>query len=269
MTDNVNGTPNTDFDLEYSEVVDKVVQPIPDDELTEKYRGKAPAEIARMHINAERKISQLGNELGSLRSKVDEVLRKDNVQTVQKEPQRPVTVDEIFKDPDAAIKQAVGGSDVARKADEAISKVDNMERVLALREFESRHPTFKNDLNDQAFQDWVLGNPARQELFRRADAFDVHSADALWQMWDENKELREIAAKREQAQQKRQQTLNAGKTVSDASTDSPSRGPTYSRAKLMELQIKAHGGDAAARAKWNDRAFQDELLKAYAEERVK
>ncbi len=273
MNDITNGTPTgvDDFDLEFKEVTERVTTPLAEDDLPEKYKGKTVAEVARMHMNAEKKLSQTGQELGTLRTLADQVLnlKKENVPQVPETPRKPITVDEIFADPDTAIRQTIGQSDVAKKAEEASSKVDNLERQLALREFEARHPSYKNDLQDPAFQDWVANNPARVELFRRADSFDVHSADALWQMWGEHNELANVKAKREQAQQKRREALDAGKTVSDASTDSPSKGPTYSRAKLMELQMKAHGGDPAARARWNDQAFQGELLKAYSEGRVR
>jgi len=266
-------TPSTgqaDFDLEFQEATEKVITPIPEDELPEKYQGKSASEIARMHINAEKRLSQMGNELGSLRSLTDQVLnlKKENV-AVPETPRKPVTVDEIFANPDKAILETIGTSDVARKADDAVARADNIEKQLALRDFESKHPSYKDDLSDTTFQDWVSGNSARVELFRRADGFDVTSADALWQMWDEYKQLKDVTSKREKAQERRQDVLKAGKTVADASTEQRPSGPTYSRAKLMELQMKAHSGDLSARMKWNDSVFQDELLKAYSEGRVR
>lgn len=261
---------SSDFDLEFKEVTEKVETPITEEELPEKYKGKSPAEIARMHMNAEKRLSQMGNELGSLRGLADQVLnlKKENVK-VPETPRKPVTVDEIFADPDKAIHETISHSDVAKKADDAVSRAENIERQLALRDFETKHPSYKSDLTDPSFQDWVTGNSARVELFRRADNFDVASADALWQMWGEYKQLQEVGQRREKAETKRREALNAGKTVSDASTDAPSRGPTYSRAKLMELQMKAHSGDLNARMKWNDKSFQDELLRAYSEGRVR
>jgi hypothetical protein len=274
MNDLTNGAPfssnENDFDLEFQDATEKVVTPKTEEELPEKYKGKSPVELAAMHMNAEKRLSQVGNELGTLRKLADKVLdlKKENAPPVP-EPRKPITVDEIFADPDKAIQQTIGQSEVARKAEEATTRVDDIERKLALREFESRHPSYKNDLTDPAFQDWVTGNAARVELFRRADNFDVASADALWQMWGEYRELSEVRQKREQAAKKRQDTLAAGKTVADASTTPSINGPTYSRAKLMELQTRVHSGDQAARAKWEDKTFQDELLRAYAEGRVR
>lgn len=270
---NDNTTPTDLFDLEYKEAVgdEPVPAAITEEELPEKYKGKSPVELAKMHMNAERRLSQQGNELGTMRRQVDQLLAikpKENV-SVPETPRKPLTVDEIFTDPDKAIRETLNTSEVARKAEEAAQRASNIEQQLALREFESRHPTYKQDLADEAFQEWVSGNNARLELFRRADSYDVASADALWQMWGEYKELSEINAKRQAAAEKRKQTLAAGKTISDASTDSPSKGPVYSRAKLMELQIRANQGDASARTKWNDAAFQNELLRAYSEGRVR
>lgn len=270
---NDNKTPTDLFDLEYQDVVgeEPVATVGTEEELPEKYKGKSTVELAKMHMNAEKRLSQQGNELGTIRRQVDQLLAikpKENV-SVPETPRKPLTVDEIFTDPDKAIRETLNTSDVARKAEEASQRANNIEQQLALREFESRHPTYRQDLSDEAFQEWVSNNPARLELFRRADGYDVASADALWQMWGEYKELSEINAKRQAAAEKRKQTLAAGKTISDASTESPARGPVYSRAKLMELQIRANQGDISARSKWNDKSFQDELLRAYSEGRVR
>ena len=45
--------------------------------------------------------------------------------------------------------------------------------------------------------------------------------------------------------------------------------PIYSRVKLMELHMKAINGDPAAKAKWEDPAFQNEYQLAHLENRVR
>lgn len=273
MNEPFNPTPSqADFDLEFKEATgDPVKTALDGTSLPEKYQGKSPEEIAEMHMNAEKRVSQLGNEVGQLRKLADQLLelKKENVKEPEKEPHKPVTVDEIFSDPDLAIRKTVESSGAAQKAQDAVSRVENIERQLALKAFESSYPTYKQDLSDSAFQDWVQANSARKELFRRADNFDVASAEALWQMWGEYKELKSITERREQAKNKRSEALSAARTVADSPIDTGSRSPVYSRAKLMELQTKATLGDTSARARWNDPAFQSELLKAYAEGRVR
>lgn len=261
-----------DFDLEFKEATgDPVKVALDGTSLPEKYQNKSPEEIAEMHMNAEKRVSQLGNEIGQLRKLADQLLelKKDNVKEPTFEPPKPVTVDEIFSDPDSAIKKTVESSGTARKADDAVQRVENIERQIALQSFESRYPSYKQDLSDAAFQSWIQANSARAELFRRADNFDVASADALWQMWGEYKELKSLTTKREEAKEKRKDALSAAKTVQDSPLDTGAKSPVYSRAKLMELQTKATLGDQSARAKWNDSAFQSELLRAYSEGRVR
>lgn len=264
-------SPQADFDLEFQEATAQPAKvAIEGDELPEKYQGKSPKEIAEMHMNAEKRLSQTGNELGQLRRLADQLLelKKDNVKE-RVEPPKPVTVDEIFADPENAIRKAVESSGVAKRANEAAERTENLERHLALQAFERSYPTYKQDLSDPAFQDWVTKNSARAELFRRADQYDVASADALWQMWGEYKELKSLTEKREAAKEQRRETIKAAKTVSDSPIDTGSKAPVYSRAKLMELQTQAHSGNQSARAKWNDQAFQAELLRAYSEGRVR
>lgn len=274
MNEPFNQTPSSqaDFDLEFKEVTgDPVKTALDGTSLPEKYQGKSPEEIAEMHMNAEKRVSQLGNEIGQLRKLADQLLelKKENVKEPEKEPQKPITVDEIFSDPDLAIRKTVESSGAAQKAQDAVSRVENIERQLAIQAFEGKYPSYKQDLSDSTFQEWVQANSARQELFRRADNFDVASADALWQMWGEYKELKSITERREQAKNKRIEALSAARTVADSPIDTGSRAPVYSRAKLMELQTKATLGDISARSRWNDPAFQSELLKAYAEGRVR
>ena len=267
MTDKV--TPNDDFDLEFKEATEKVVAPRTEEEVPEKYKGKSPLDIITMHQNAEKKISQLGNEIGQLRKLTDTVLelKKENVR--EPEPRKPLTVDEIFADPDQAIRKTFESSEVAKKSSEAVTRVDNLEKSLALEKFQSKHPSYQSDIADPTFQEWITANPARTELFRRADSYDVASADALWQMWGEYKELKSISEKREGAKERRTNAVRAGRTVPESSVDTEARSPIYSRAKLMELQVKAHQGDQAARMKINDPAFQTEMQRAYSEGRVR
>ena len=267
---NTNSTPSADFDLEFEEataVPDKAPQT--KGEVPEKYKGKDISAVIEMHQNLEHKLSSMGNELGQVRKLADTLLemKKENVE--EPKPRKPLTVDEIFADPDQAINATVASSDVAKDARDAKTRVDNIERQLALQKFENEYPDYRKDLSDPTFQNWVVANPARQELFRRADNYDTTSANALWQMWDEYRELREVSEKKEEAKTRRKKTIEAGKTVSEGSADVATRAPIYSRAKLMELRIKAEQGDLSARSKMNDPAFQEEMTKAYAEGRVR
>jgi hypothetical protein len=121
-----------------------------------------------------------------------------------------------------------------------------------------------SDVSNPDFQAWVMANRARAGLLSSLNNnYDFAAGTALWEMWDEYNSSPKSTAK-----------ANKRKAISDASTvrNAPSEGvrkPTYSRAKLMDLQVKAQRGDPAARIRWNDPAFQKEYQEAYAEGRVK
>lgn len=271
----MSGTPS-EFDLEFNEATststsnpDSAVTQTPALEPTipEKYKGKSVTDIINMHLNAEKKISEQGQQLGELRVQVDQVLglRPDNVKPKDKPK---VTTEDLFNDPNSALEKVITNSEVAEKVDKTNERVQALERTIGQTDFESRYPNFMDDVNNEEFRNWVGANKARASLLLDLNNnFNFEAGIALWDMWKERQELAKPA-------QIKEQDTNVRRTIKDASTvrNSPTlegRKPIYSRAKLLELQAKSLQGDPAARARWNDPEFQKEYHAAYAEGRVK
>ena len=79
-------------------------------ELPEKYRGKSVEDIIEMHRNAERRVGELGNELGTMRGIVTDLSRITRPQpaaTTEEKEQLAVSGDELLADPTAAIRKVV------------------------------------------------------------------------------------------------------------------------------------------------------------------
>lgn len=258
---NENNAPN--FDLEYNDAVGTTEAPAPvtPDTLPEKYSGKSLEDIISMHQNAERLIAKQGRDLAEQRRLTDSILelKKENAPAPE-----PVTYDELVTDPNAALNKAVEQSSVARKVDSTESRLNQVERSLGQREFESRFPTIRTDIQDPQFIEWVGKNKARAGLLAGLhNNWDFDAGTALWEMWEEHKSVVQP-----QADAARRAAATAASTVRNSANEASSR-PVYSRSKLLALQERAERGDQRARSKWNDPAFQAERLAAYQEGRVK
>lgn len=263
------GAPVDDVDLELAQV--QAAKPAgeqvePPAELPEKYRGKSVEDVAAMHMNLEREKSRLANELGEMRRVADKLINVKPVEENTRNERQPVTVEALLDNPDKALSSAFESSPVAVQAAQANQRVDELERRLGYEAFTRDHPNYTKDINDPAWVEWVKKNPARLELAARADKFDFNAANALWSMWDEHKQVTSNARTQERADDTatRAATVRAAPAATSVGT-----GPVYSRSKLMELRMRANSGDAVARAKLDDPAFNARLVQAYADGRVR
>jgi len=238
-----------------------------EDDLPEKYRGKSAAEIARMHMEAEKEKSRLANEVGQFRTVADDLLglqrelREDK--TRQQAKKEPITSDELFANPDDALERAVSANPTVS---ETRAEVAALRRQVAQTRFEKDYPDYHKDINDPAFGDWVKSNKIRAALGISANNGDYDAASNLWSLWAErNQDLEEIETKKKEIRRKQERAgVLEGSTVSGGDTEK-----TYSRADMMALHQRAMAGDPVARAKWNDPSYQALRTAAYAEGRVK
>lgn len=241
-------------------------------EIPEKFKGKTPEQLVEMYQNLEKLNGRQAQELGTYRQRVDEILQlRNSTENANKKPEnpKPVTVEELLESPDAALDKAIGASPIAQKAEEASKRVAQLETQLARNSFESAYPDYKSDVQDPEFIQWVTANPLRSTLAVRADSQnDFNAAKALWDLWSEHKTLVGNVEKNRKEEQKRKVLVGAS-TVSNGASAEQKAKPTFSRAKLLDLQIRAESGDARAKAKWDDPAFQQARVEAYREGRVK
>jgi hypothetical protein len=234
--------------------------------LPEKYKGKQLTDIVKMHQELEQAYSRQGNELGEYR-KLATTLSEKVTSPSKSEPEekRPdVTTDDLFANPAKAIDDVIESHPAVKKAREA---ADNLERQIAQRDFESRHPSFKDDLTDEGFQNWVKSNPALLRLAARADQYDFDAADQLFGLWSEKKSVKADVEKKVKELAAKERKERDGTLEGSSGTDASSE-VVYNRAELRELQRRALLGDKAALAKWNDPKFRKARLEAYATGRV-
>jgi hypothetical protein len=233
--------------------------------LPEKFKGKTAADIAKAYSDLETAFSRQGQELGEYRRLATTLA--DNVARPSaevREEKPTITADDILADPAKAIDDVIESHPAFKKARET---TENLERQLAQKEFEKQHPSFREDVGDPDFQNWVRNNSSLMRLAARADAYDFEAADQLFGLWSEKKAVKQETEKKakemvEKYKKEREGTLE-GASGADASND-----VILSRAELVEIQRKALLGDRAARAKWEDPKFQAMRRRAYAAKRV-
>lgn len=235
------------------------VEPEPEAELPEKYRGKTAAEIARMHQEAEKLIGRQAQEVHEVRSLADQLLKQQlsQKQSVSEAPQpkNELSEDEFFADPKTAVTRAVDQHPAVLEAKQAALELKKMKTSQML---QAKHPDFATVVADPGFQDWVKASPLRVQMFQKADVeYDFNSADELLGTYKELRAVR-TAAVQTSTKQATDAALKAA-TVSTGGTGESSK-KIYRRQDLIKLSMTDP-----------DRymALQDEIMQAYAENRVK
>ena len=227
-----------------------------EDDVPEKYRGKSPAEIAKMHQEAEKLLGRQSSEVGELRKIVDDFVKAQlATKTAQEQPPEDEDVD-WYIDPQKAVERAIANHP---KLKEAEAVTTEMKKAKALNELKSKHPDYSEVIADQGFADWVMASPIRTRLLEQADQqFDLEAADELLSTWKERKGAARTLAVKEQTERKKQ--VKAASTGATAgSGEAPSR-KIYRRADIIKLMQTDP-----------DRYMQlaDDIAQAYAEKRVK
>ena len=250
-------TEDEQFDTLDSETEDSIeeqpeVSEEDDDDIPEKYRGKSVKDIVRMHQEAEKAMGKQGSEVGELRRLVDDYIR---AQTISQQAPKVEEEIDFYDDPSAAVARAIEKHPKVRQAEELAVR---MKRAEALNNLKSTHPDFNDIVQDSSFQEWVMNSKVRQELYTRADRyFDFDAASELLSTWKERKNVVQQAADVEKISRK--QAIKAASTGSTKGTGESSK-KTYRRSDIIELM---------RRDPERYQALSDEIMKAYAEGRVK
>jgi hypothetical protein len=252
---------------------DREEKKLEQDETPEKYRGKSIEDVIQMHQNAERKIGQTGNELGQYKQLTDQLLdlkRRDDLAKggaeaeEEDEPLPKITQTEILDDPDTAIGKAIEArlNRVERKREQQ-AEATQAEQLQA--EFAARHPDAQEIAQDPEFQAFVSKSKSRQMLVAAAlHANNLFAANTILDEWkasrsqnsDESSEDENTDPNLEEA--RKASTLSTG---ASNTKDAPT-GKVYNRLDLIRLKLE----DPEA---YGSEVFQQEIMKAYAEGRVR
>jgi len=232
--------------------------PDPEDDLPDKYKGKSAAEIAKMHMEAEKALGRQGGEVGELRKIVDDFVKTQlatktaPVQTTEE----TIEEDDWYLNPERAVERAISNHPKLKQAEEITAQ---MHQARVLDELKRQHPDFADIIRDNSFQEWVKSSKIRQQLLVQADQnYDLDAANELLGTWKERKGAAATAVKQENTERKKQ--VKAASTgAATGSGEAPTR-KIYRRSDIIKLMQTDP-----------DRYLQlaDEIAQAYAEKRVR
>lgn len=222
----------------------------------ERYRGKSLQEVVQMHQEVEKVMSRHSAEVGELRKVVDEYINVQPQSAPQQRNVEPESDIDYFTDPQAAVYRAIENHPKIREAEQYTA---SYKKQSALAELNNRHPDMQNILNDDKFADWIKSSKIRTQLFVQADQqYNAEAADELFSLWKERKTVAQQTVNVEK--QVRKQQLKAASTGNTKGSSEKTREKRYRRAdiiKLMKTDPERY------------RLMSDDILKAYAEGRVK
>ena len=227
-------------------------------DIPEKYRGKSVEELVQMHQELEKFSGKQSTEVGELRSVVDRYIQTQLSEQQAPQPQQQDDEDDVdfFVDPKTAVSRAI---DNHPKIKEAQQYTAQAKMQAALSQLQQKHPDMESILKDAKFAEWIKGSKVRTKLFVEADQnYDFESADELFSLWKERNQVVQQTAQAEKAARK--SAVKTASTGNARGTAEGSRKKVYRRAdiiKLMKSDPERY------------HALSDELLKAYAEGRVR
>ena len=237
---------------EQLEVEEQVTPSEPD--IPDKYQGKSAQELVQMHQEAEKLLGRQSSEVGELRKVVDNYIQAQ----LTTEPQQQEQVEEVdfFTDPEKAVAQAIQNHPKIKEA-ESVSQQYRMQTALSA--LKTNHPDMESILQDTKFAEWIQGSKVRTKLFVAADKeYDYEAADELFNLWKERQQMIGQAANAEK--QSRKQAVRTASTGNASGSSESSPKKIYRRADIIKLMKEDPHRYAA---------LQDEIMRAYAEKRVK
>lgn len=247
----------------------------PTTKLPPKLEGKSLDEIVQMYSNLESAYGRMANDLGTQRKLTDRMLdlKRDedlgrNTPPAQVEP---VTVKgaDLLDNPTETLDKYFE-SRLAQLQQGQADRLNEVEVSLAEQQFTAKHGDISDLGSDEGFTQYVTATPLRQSLAQKAAQGDFQAADQLLDEWNAVKALMPSPAPAGDAGQTEDPAPAADPNLEAArkaalegsNTGAQSSGKQYRRADLIELKLtKPHI--------YADPAFQDEIMLAYAQGRVK
>ena len=146
------------------------------------------------------------------------------------------TADDLYEDPDGALRRAVDAHPAIQEARALKEQYEKEAQERAVGEFQSRHPDYAEIAQSPEFQNWVVGDPTRIELYTRGNSYDFSAADALFRLYKAEKGLTQV---------QEQQTIETAELVS-SSGEMVQEPPKYSRSEYINQLKRAKQGDLDA-----------------------
>lgn len=226
--------------------IDKEIDAADTDQQTRK-DGATSVDWKERYTNLEKLNSQQAQTVGEYRRVIDEyILNPTSTSEQEQEESKPITSDDLYADPDAAINRAVASHPAIKEAQEIKAQFEQQTREQAITDFRGSHPDYEEIKGTSEFASWVYDNPTRVALASAADKWDMNSADALFSLYKAEKGISKL-----QTEQQEAEAIQAA-SLEDTSAAMVATEAKYSRGEFIDKKMRANQGDQDAE-RWINR----------------
>lgn len=193
-------------------------------------------------LDLEQHNSRQAQDLGTYRKMVDDYITHSPTPESKPvvEAVVPITVDDLYDNPDAAIQRAVESHPAIQEARDLKETMRKREIENSVKEFQTRHPDMMEIGQSREFAQWVEAEPMRVELYQRGNDYDLSAADALFSLYKAENNISQMNAEQTQAQE------IAAISLEDSSSLMVAEQVKYSRSEYVDNYRRARQGDMDA-----------------------
>jgi len=183
--------------------------------------------------------SRQAQTLGDYRRTIDEFIANPTPVTnaVPQEDSLPLTTEDFYEDPNAAVLKAVDSHPAIQDARALVQRAEADKLQSELDRFAGRHEDYQAIGSTPEFQNWVAENPTRQDLFQRGNQYDFNAADALFSLYKAERGLTQVT---------NEQEIQQAELVSSSGDLAPAEAPKYSRSEYIQNLTRSRQGDLVA-----------------------
>lgn len=202
--------------------------------------GSTTVDWEQRYKELEKLNSRQAQTLGEQRKMIDDYIMGNPTPQPEPEPQesyRPITVDDLYEDPNAALNRAVEAHPAILEARKLTEQYQKDAREREAEGFRQRHPDYQDIASSPEFQNWVVDDPTRVSLYSRGNEYDFSAADALFRLYKAEKGI---------AQVQEQRSIEQAELVNSSGEMAPAEPPRYSRSEYIDKLQRAKQGDLDA-----------------------
>lgn len=261
-----------DNELEYSSVdsFDDAAPEQDNSEQTEEEKllagkFKDVSELEKAYQNLEKEKSRQGNELGELRSKVDQLIpmvQQQANQQPQKETEEEVSEEDFWDNPQKAVQSQVKSA-LNEELEPIKQEFTQSKAEKAKNQLLEKQPDAFDVYQSGEFQNWIQSRPAYQKVLQEADQnYDAETAADIIDLYKKENNIQEKKTEEKEVSEAPthdSESLKQASVESSKSQKSSSK-KIYRRADIVDLMMN------------NPQRYEqlaDEISAAYAEGRVK
>jgi hypothetical protein len=213
--------------------------------------------------NLESAYGRQSNDLGLQRQMIDRFLDLKRTDDLSQNTPEPVNIEgaDLLDKPNEALDSFLKPR--LEKSNEPIQqRLNQLENLIAQTQFANRHPDYETVGNDPKFVAWVNQSAYRSRVAQQALNGDFLAADELMSEWKRISSNDNTTDDGMNNAQNLEEARKVGLETSANSAGASGSGKVWRRADLIRLKMERP-------EVYEDPKFQEEILKAYSEGRVK